>query len=80
MGKGQSQTPHLATVDALPVPLTFSIKHLLVLFGFGLVCICKGEPQVQEAGEVGLPGPGAWVWRFGFGMDEALAWGPGNGV
>lgn len=29
--------------------LIFSIKHLLVLFRFGLVCICKSEPQRPES-------------------------------
>lgn len=33
--------PHLATVDAILV--SFSIKHLLVLVWFGLLCICGGE-------------------------------------
>lgn len=29
--------------------LIFSIKHLLVLFRFGLVCICKDEPRRPES-------------------------------
>lgn len=67
--------------------LIFSIKHLLVLFRSGLVCICKDEPQNPSAASVfqfqdsGDRWAGrAWVSRFGFAMDEALAWRSGNGL
>lgn len=48
-GRGPSHKPRLATEDALPIPLIFSIKYLLVLFWFALLCICNGEPQGAES-------------------------------
>lgn len=69
MGKRPSQTPHLATVDALPVPLIFSIKHLLVLFRFVVqFASAKVNPKCwrQERGELVQPwdlGLKIWVWN-----------------
>lgn len=58
-GRGQSQTPHLATVGALPVPfIFFSIKRP---FSFGLVWFASERVNL-EGWEPPPPGPSA-MWR-----------------